>query len=220
MTETVILLQHTRIVPRKKIETAIDLAFRLYDKFNNENNKKCIALIISGHSGDEQNDYKAFLNNYFNIRSNQRRDTSVILIFGEDHILSNRDIIVDKKFYKFGEIPSIITAYGGIGTYFSELEGFGNNLLEMAAAGLPVVINKYDIYKSDIEQFGFNFPATDNEGVTEELLDNAYRLLTDISFRNRIVKNNLTVISTKLNHRIIAQKLNPLIENCFKKILR
>lgn len=218
--ETVFLLQHTRIIPRKKIENAIDLAFGLYKTFKENDHEKCIALIVSGHSGDEQNDYKAFLNRYFKKMSGHNRRASVILIFGEDCILSNRDVIVDKKFYMFAEIPSIIAAHGGIGTYFSEIEGFGNNLLEMAAAGLPVVINRYAIYKSDIEPLGFHFPGTDYKGVTPELLKSAYRLLTDLSYRNSLVKNNLQVINRKLNHKIIADKLNPLIDNCFKKILR
>lgn len=218
--ETVILLQHTRIIPRKKIEIAIDLAFDLDNKYKENNDEKCIVLLVSGHSGDEQNDYKTFLYEYFIEKKQLHREASVILIFGEDHILSNRDIIVDKKFYNFAEIPSIVAAHGGIGTYFSEVEGFGNNLLEMAAAGLPVVINRYEIYKSDIEHLGFDFPYTDNEGVTEDLLNNAFKMLTDIEYRNKMARNNISVINHKLSHKIIAEKLNPLIENCFKKLLR
>ncbi len=218
--DSVILLQHTRIIPRKKIEIAIDLAFDLEKKYKEEKNEKCIVLLISGHSGDEQNDYKTFLKEYFENKKLHNKNCSVIMIFGEDHILSNRDIIVDKKFYKFGEVPSIVAAHGGIATYFSEVEGFGNNLLEVAAAGLPAVINRYEIYKTDIEHLGFQFPYTDNEGVTIELLDGAYKLLTDIKYRNKIAQNNLSVIEEKLSHKIIAEKINPLIENCFKKLLR
>ena len=58
MKDTHILLQHTRVVPRKKIELAIDLAFELEAEFKQNNQRKCIALIVSGHSGDEQNQYK------------------------------------------------------------------------------------------------------------------------------------------------------------------
>ncbi|MFW6310222.1 MAG: hypothetical protein ACOC1D_03895, partial [Prolixibacteraceae bacterium] len=96
--ETVILLQHTRVVPRKKIELAIDLAFEIEKKFKNENRKKCVAVIISGHSGDEQNSYKQNLQNYFDELLTTNPEANVIFIFGENHILSHRDIIVDKKY--------------------------------------------------------------------------------------------------------------------------
>ncbi|MDD5599045.1 MAG: hypothetical protein PHV82_13940, partial [Victivallaceae bacterium] len=146
--DAVILLQHTRIVPRKKIETAIDFGFRLAARFKNG---KCVVLLVSGHSGDEQVEYKKFLQQYFKERLSAEPEIKIILIFGEEHILSNRDIIVDHKFYKFSEIPSIVAKHGGIGTYFSEIEGFGNNLLEMMSWGLPVVINRYPVYQNSIE---------------------------------------------------------------------
>ena len=63
MEETVILLQHTRVVPRKKIELAIDLAFELEKKFHQKTTRKnVLPVIVSGHSGDEQNQY---LNNLY-----------------------------------------------------------------------------------------------------------------------------------------------------------
>jgi len=77
------------------------------------------------HSGDEQFKYKEFLIDYYLIKKEAYPGSNVFLIFGENRILSHRDIIVDKKYYNFSEVPSIIASYGGIGTYFSEVEGFG-----------------------------------------------------------------------------------------------
>jgi hypothetical protein len=48
--QTDVLLQHTRIVPRKKIELAIDFAFKLQEKYLAEQKKKCTVLLVSGHS--------------------------------------------------------------------------------------------------------------------------------------------------------------------------
>jgi hypothetical protein len=217
--DTVILLQHTRIVPRKKIEVALDFAFQLEKKYIQENQKKCIVLLISGHSGDEQADYKNFLLNHYNNLLKENPGADVVMIFGEHRILSHRDIIVDKKYYNFYEVPAIIAAYGGIGTYFSEVEGFGNNLLEMVSFGLPVVINKYDIYKSDIEQLGFHFPAVENCSLNDNVIDEAYELLTNAKIRNENIKHNLGILSTKLGHKIIAEKLRPLIMKMFTRIL-
>jgi glycosyltransferase involved in cell wall biosynthesis len=217
--ETVILLQHTRIVPRKKIEVAIDLAFKLSERFARDGQRKCIALLISGHSGDEQVKYKEYLEEYFQIKSLSVSDHKVFMIFGENHILSHRDIIVDKKYYNFFEIPGIVASLGGIGTYFSETEGFGNNLLEMIAAGLPVVINKYDIYKTDVEPLGFNMPFIEKGVLDDALIEKTFKLTTDITYRNQVVSHNLSILSEKLGHKVISRLLSPLINNIFTKSL-
>jgi hypothetical protein len=210
--DAVILLQHTRIVPRKKIETAIDFGFKLAAKFKNE---KCIVLLVSGYSGDEQFEYKKFLQQYFKEKLSKKPETKIILIFGEAHILSNRDIIVDQKFYKFSEIPSIVAQHGGIGTYFSEIEGFGNNLLEMTSWGLPSVINRYPVYQDSIEQYGFELPSITDNVLTKKVVDDAYELLTNPRKRNAQVYHNMKILNTHLSHRLMARKIKPLIENIF-----
>lgn len=217
--DTVFLLQHTRVVPRKKIEVAIDFSFELEKRFLKDNQKKCIILLVSGHSGDEQFKYKEFLTDYFLIKKEAYPYSSVFLIFGEDRILSNRDIIVDKKYYNFYEIPMVIASYEGIGTYFSEVEGFGNNLLEMISAGLPVMINRYEVYKTDIEPVGFDLPYIDDVMLTGELIEKAYAVIRNPSLRNAMVNHNLDVLDKKLGHKIIAQKLESLIINMFTKRL-
>ncbi len=219
LNDTIILLQHTRVVPRKKIELAIDLAFRLEKKFKKNRKDKCVALIVSGHSGDEQNAYQHHLYEHYTEKCKADPYCNVVLIFGENNILSHRDIIVDKKYYKFAEVPSIIASHGGIGTYFSEVEGFGNNLLEMISLGLPAVINKYEIFKEEIEKQGFILPAIDNTDITEELVDQSYRLLTDIGYRDKVVQHNLKVLKENYDHQIIANKLKPLIINMFTRTL-
>jgi len=217
--DAVYLLQHTRVVPRKKIELAIDLAFLLEKRFLRDGLKKCVVILVSGHSGDEQFSYKKYLTEYFEKKLEENKDAGVIIDFGEDRILSHRDIIVDRKFYKFAEIPSLIAAKRGIGTYFSEVEGFGNNLLEMVSLGLPVVINKYEVYKNEIEHLGFNFPAIEDGQLNDKIVEEAYRLLTDMKYRNQMVLHNLKVLHEKLDHKIIEEKLRPLIKKMFTEVL-
>ena len=217
MSETLVLLQHTRIVPRKKIEFALDLAFELHKKYVAAGIRKCIVLLISGHSGDEQARYKEFLISYFSLKKENNQDAPVFMIFGEDIILSHRDIIVDKKYYNFAEVPSIVASVGGIGTYFSQVEGFGNNLLEMLASGLPVVINRYDVYKTDFEPLGFNLPFMEENIMGSELIDATFKIATDNIYRNQIVYHNLKVLSEKLGNKVISDSLGPLINNIFTK---
>lgn len=218
--DAVILLQHTRVVPRKRIEVAIDLAFELEKKYIEKGQHKCVTVLVSGHSGDEQFEYKKHLRNYFKEKLIRKPESNVVLLFGENVILSHRDIIVDKKYYKFAEIPAICASAGAIGTFFSEVEGFGNNLLEMMSFALPVVINRYEVYKEEIEQLDFRLPYIDNCELTQELVDAAYRLLTDNIYRNQVVKHNLEILNRKLCHTIIAEKLSPLIVNMFTKVLQ
>jgi glycosyltransferase involved in cell wall biosynthesis len=215
--ETLVLLQHTRIVPRKKIEFAIDLAFELSKKFALSDTRKCVALLISGHSGDEQVKYQEFLVAYYGMKKKEHGNPPVFMIFGENIILSHRDIIVDKKYYNFAEVPSIVASVGGIGTYFSQVEGFGNNLLEMLAAGLPVIINKYGVYKTDLEPLGFNLPFIEDNIMSAGLIDTTFRIATDIAFRNSLVYHNLKVLTEKLGNKVISNSLGPLINNIFTK---
>jgi hypothetical protein len=49
------------------------------------------------------------------------------------------------------------------------------------------------------------------------MVDIAYRLATDLRFRNQIVSHNLKVLSDKLGHAIIAKSLIPLISNIFTR---
>jgi len=213
--DTVFLLQHTRIVPRKRIEVAVDFAFRLEKKFASEGHQKTICLLVSGHSGDEQNEYRKFVLDYFEAKRIENPDAKVIFILGEDHILSCREIIVDKKYYNFSEVPSIIAAHGGMGTYFSDVEGFGNNLLEMLSNGLPVAINKYEVYKTDIEHYGLQCPSIENCELTNQIIDDSYLLLTNFAQRNQNIVENLKILESKLDHRIVADKLVPLIKNVY-----
>ena len=216
--DTAFLLQHTRIVPRKKIELAIDLAFKLSQKFREVEHRKCVVLLISGHSGDEQTKYKEVLYTHYGKRQAENLDAAVIVHFGEDIILSHRDIIVDTKYYNFDEVPGIMANYNAIGTYFSEVEGFGNNLLEMIRYGLPVLINKYDIFARDIEKLGFDIPYIENLELTDDIVEHAYNLLMDHPKRNRMVRHNLQVLEEKLDHKIIAKHLAPLIERMFTRM--
>lgn len=214
--DAVILLQHTRVVPRKRIELAIDFAFEIEKKFHNDKKKKCVVLLISGPSGDEQAPYKQFLRGYFKKKLNAHPRNNILMIFGERNILPHRDIIVDTKYFRFSEIPSIVASAGGLGTYFSEEEGFGNNLLEMVRWGLPAVINEYEVYRRDIKKLGFNFPHIRNNALTPELVDAGYSLLTDFPVRNELVKHNLSVLDKKLPHSLIAKKLEPMLERILK----
>ncbi len=214
--DTVILLQHTRIVKRKRIDVAINFAFKLQQKFKDKGEDKCIALIVSGHSGDELDDHKEWLQRFYDEQCKKHNNDRVILIFAECLMLPHREILSDKRFYSFDDIPAVVANTGGMGTYFSEIEGYGNNLLEMLSAGLPVIINEYEIFKSDIEHLGFDLIKTENGIIPDEAVEASYKILTDSETRQNSIKKNLEILEDKLNHNVMAKQLGPLLKDIFK----
>ncbi len=216
--DAVLLLQHTRVVKRKRIDYAINFAFKLRQRYAKEGSEKSVVLIVSGHSGDEHDPHQVWLQDYYNdMCAKFPQDAEkVIFIFAEHWIFPQREVLVNRKFYAFGEIPAIIAKYGGIGTYFSEVEGYGNNLLEMMSAGLPVIINEYEIYKTDIKQLGFDLVCTENGDINAEAVEEAYQLLINQARRRECVKHNLQTLEDKLNHGVMAKSLGSLIQNLFR----
>jgi hypothetical protein len=87
----------------------------------------------------------------------------------------------------------------------------------MLAAGLPVLINRYDVYKSDLEPLGFDLPYIEDNIMGSGFIDTACKIATDIQFRNRLVFHNLSVLSEKLGNKVIADSLGRLINNIFTK---
>jgi len=216
--ETALLLQHTRIVERKKIEHALDFAFKLEKKHQSEGNDKAVALIVSGNSGDEHDNYTQFLENHYKKRCEENPDISknVIFIMAENYIFPVREMLPDRKLYPFDEVPKYIANLGGMGTYFSSIEGYGNNLLEMMESGLPVIINEYEIYKSDIKPLGFDLIETENGNITDEAVNRAYNLLNNRKARRECVRHNLSILEEKLNHGVMAESLGKIVKNLFK----
>jgi glycosyltransferase involved in cell wall biosynthesis len=213
--DAVILLQHTRIVQRKRIDISIDFAFALDERYRRNEMDKCIVLLVSGHSGDEHDSIKEDLRTHFYKMMKKHPDSEgrIILFFAEQYILPVREVVVDRKYYRFRDIPGIVARHGGMGTYFSEVEGYGNNLLEMMSMGLPAVINKYPIYKSDIEDLNFILPGLEDCKLTHSVVDECFKILTDVHHRNEIVVNNIKVLLDKLDHKVVADKLTTLIKN-------
>lgn len=216
--DAVFLLQHTRVVQRKRIDHAINFAFKMRQRYAKAGSDKSIVLMISGHSGDEHDPHQVWLEDYYNEMCEKYPEDAnrVLFIFAEHWVFPHREVLVNRKFYAFGEIPTIIAKHGGMGTYFSEVEGYGNNLLEMMSAGLPVIINEYEIYKTDIKELGFDLVCTENGDITDEAIEASYKLLTDPDYRRACVKHNLQTLQDKLNHEVMAKSLGTLIENLFR----
>ncbi len=211
--DCLLFLQHTRVVPRKRIDHAIDFCFAVAERFRKEGQNKKVFLLISGPTGDELSEDVKELTNYLHMQRSQNPGLDVDIIWGEDRIRSDREVVDGVKCYSFGEIPGVVAYYGGLGTYFSEVEGFGNNLLELISLGVPPVVREYPVYLTDIAIYGFEIPSTPDGTMTPELIEKAYKILTDVDHRKAVVQKNLDVLVNNLGHNKIAENLSKLWEN-------
>jgi hypothetical protein len=208
--DCLLFLQHTRVVPRKRIDHAIDFCFAMADRFKKDGQNKMVFLLISGPTGDELSDDVTDLTKHLHMRRLEQPDLNVEVIWGENRIRSEREVVNGVKYFSFAEVPGIVAHYGGLGTYFSDVEGFGNNLLELISLGVPPVVREYPVYLTDIAIYGFDIPSTPDGTMTPKLIEGAYKILTDVDHRKAVVKKNVDVLVKNLGHNKIAENLSTL----------
>ena len=199
---TLFCLQHTRVVPRKRIDFALEYTFSLLHTLRKRKLYDSLYFLISGNDGDEGKRYSRYLKNLHKKLSEKYGIKNHFLIFAEDY---------DKKEIPFEDYPRIFAKLGGISTYFSEVEGFGNNLLEVLASGLIPVVYTYPVFKSDIEKYKFKLIALDDFIVDVDSQLAIIDLLKSTRKRKIWVTKNLFILQKKLNHRLIKRKLTRAI---------
>jgi hypothetical protein len=199
---TIFILQHTRIVRRKRIDFALKYCFDLQEKINkNRKKKKAIYFFISGHKVNDGS--KKELIKLHKKLSKEKGVDNFFLEFAEGNY--------DKTELIFEDYPRIFASLGGIGTYFSEIEGFGNNLLEMLASGLIPIVYTYPVFKKDIEQFKFKLVSLEKFEVDDDSMDEVISLLKSSRKRKIWVNMNLEILKEYFAHRIISSKLTRAI---------
>ena len=194
---TIFCLQHTRAIDRKRIDFALKYSFELLDTMNKKRKKKkSLYFLISGHSDPSE---RKKIEKVYNKLSQEYSPNNFFLTFAEDYY--------EKTDIKFEEYPRIIARLGGYSTYFSEIEGFGNNLLEVLASGLIPVVYTYPVFKSDIAKYKFKLVALENFEVDKESIKETIFLLKNGRKRKSWVNKNLEILKKKFPHKIIALKL-------------
>jgi glycosyltransferase involved in cell wall biosynthesis len=187
------LLQPTRIVPRKRIEQAIDLTRRLGLK---------AALVITHSAGDEGMDYRRFLEDY-------ARALQVRVIFADKHFDYQRRL--DEHGNKMFSLEDAYQSADMI-TYPSTVEGFGNAFLETVYYQRPIVMSTYEIFKIDIEPKGFQVISFD-EFVTDKTVENVRQLLQNPKKVAEIVKQNYELGRKYYSYHQLMEQLKPLIHS-------
>lgn len=192
------VLQHTRIVARKRIDFALRYAYALFDRLKNKKKTKAMVFFISGHHGDEPINTKKELIKLNKKLAKEYDTNKFFLVFAED--FTKKDIF-------FEEFPAIFARLGGVGTYFSEIEGFGNNLLEMLAGGLIPIVYTYPVFVKDIAKYKFKLVCLDKFEVDDSSLKEVIKVINSDRVKKIWANRNIKILKRNFSHEIIANKL-------------
>lgn len=192
--DDILILQPTRVVPRKGIEHAIDLVARL-------NDPRC-KLVISHESGDEGDEYMRVL-------KEMAEQEGVDLRFVHTHVWEVRSVDAEgRRRYTLADAYS----QADFITYPSLYEGFGNALLEAFYYRKPVLVNRYAIFISDIEPKGFRTVAMDGY-LTRDVVQEARRVIKDPEYRTAMVNHNYELSKAFFSYTVLRRRLRVLITN-------
>ncbi len=194
--DDILVLQPTRLVPRKGIEHTIELLRRLKDPR--------IHLVLSHQGGDEGGAYMALL-------EERIADSGINALFVADRVGESRGRTPDgKKIYTLWDVYP----HADLVTYPSYYEGFGNAFLEAVFFGKPVVVNTYAVYARDINPLGFKtveMSMVISNGVVEKTRE----VLSNPMLRREWARTNFDLGKKFFSYAVARRKLFGRIAKLF-----
>jgi glycosyltransferase involved in cell wall biosynthesis len=186
--EDVLLLQPTRVVPRKGIETTLQLAYELADDQ--------IKVVVSHDDGDEGLECGRFLR-----QEAERLDVDLrfVPVAADPADDSGR--------------PRLADAYAAadLVCYPSRYEGFGNALLEAFFYRRPVLVNRYPVYARDIAPTGVRCIEIADGELSGEAIKQAAAWLEEPSRYQDAVEANYRIGRECFSFAIIRERILPLL---------
>ena len=186
-----LVVQPTRVVPRKGIELAIELVGRLGDPD--------AVLLITSPAGDEGLDYLVALERL-------AEHHKVRLAYAADRFAP------DHEGKPLRPAHSLHDAYlaADLITYPSLYEGFGNALLEALYYGVPVLVNRYPVFVADIEPLGLKLIEIDG-AITDATVAEVKSVLANPEKQRAWARHNFEIAHQHLSYRQLRRKLGGLI---------
>lgn len=189
-----LILQPTRVIPRKGIGHAINLVQML-------GNPK-YKLVVSHEAGDEGLEYKAMLTGF------AKRSGVDLRFINIRTAGSRKEAEKGKKTFTLWDIYP----HADFVTYPSMYEGFGNAFLEAVYFKKPIMVNRYEVFTRDIEPKGFRVPIIEGF-LTREIVDEVRRIMTDSDYRRAMVEHNYKVANRYYSYAVLRRGLRTLITN-------
>jgi glycosyltransferase involved in cell wall biosynthesis len=182
-----LVVQPTRVVPRKGIELAIELVGRLRDRH--------AVLLITSPAGDEGLDYLVELERL-------AESAGVHLRYAADRFTP------DFEGKPLRPAHSLHDAYlaADLITYPSLYEGYGNALVEAIYYGKPTVVNRYTVYDADIRPLGFTLIEIDG-AITARTVREVRAALADPKRQARIARRNFDIGRQHLSYELLQRRL-------------
>ncbi len=207
--DDILIVQPTRIVPRKRIEDSVELVGRFVAA--NPDLAPRVHYVISLYQGDEPNQ------NYIEEIRRRADHWRIPLYLISERVASVRKLNdAGEKLYTNRDV----LANADLVTYLPIWEGFGNALLEAIAARVPVVTTTYLVYKTDIMTTGLRNIEIRDRYTPEGILDIPDRALEEMRYilthpedRKRIVDENFDVARREFG----IQRLDELLAHVFRE---
>lgn len=187
----IMVLQPTRIVPRKQIERAIDIVSMM------ETEKP--RLVISHMSGDEGDEYME------RIREYAGRNNVELVLFGD--LVESKNCFGGQRSKPYN-IDDLYQA-ADLVTYPSVYEGFGNAFLEAVYFNKIIAVNRYPVFIEDIEPLGFELAVFDSVVTTHTI--ERIKQLTAGDEAGRAVETNYSIAAKHFSYEVLEKKLIPLV---------
>ncbi|MBP7691070.1 MAG: glycosyltransferase family 4 protein [Anaerolineales bacterium] len=189
------LLQPTRIIQRKGIEHAIELARRL---------GRPARLVISHASGDEGDEYEQRVREYAQL-------LNVEVAFEAEIVQDERgQTPAGRRIYTLGDVYP----HADLVTYPSTIEGFGNAFLEALYYRRPIVVNNYSIYEVDIKPKGFRVVWFDGF-ISEAALAETRLVLERPEVAAVWAEQNYALARRHFSFTVLRRRLEALLADCF-----
>jgi len=219
----VMVLQATRIDPRKAIELAIDMVAALNKQKNSLLNRAMyngqvfnkssrIVLVLAGlPEGQEE---------YIHKLKNHADKKNVELLFINECIGHERQTVQGRKIYSLWDAY----VHADLVTYPSILEGWGNQFLEAVFAKKPILLFEYPVYQSDIAPYDFDVVSLGSDFVRDpqELVhvmqdkiaiaaDQLLAYLLDNVARQNTVDKNFKIAQKYFSYKALVRLLTSLV---------
>ena len=194
--DDIMFLQPTRIVERKGIESAIKLIKEL--------NHPQYKLVVSHEAGDEGFEYAQKI-------TRLARQSGIEIRFIHNMVddpFAPRQNSKDRfSLWEVYQAADFVT-------YPSLYEGFGNAVLEAIYFKKPLLINRYKIFKEDIEPRGFDLIKMDGI-LSAEVITDIQNIIRNKARREKMVAANYRLAREHYSYAALRRQFATLISNLF-----